>query len=371
MRILYLTGQIAQHGGIERVSSMKINYLAETGHDVFLSTYEQKGRPFVYPISEKVHYEDLGIGYDVDFTKESLYSFRQLRRLPKHIRASRRCIKDVVPDVIIVPNFGYEYWFLPFIKGRAKIIREFHSSQFFRHSVPTLSKQGFKLFVDGIVQRFYEAVVVLTPEEKDFFKYKKNVIVIPNPIVQSAVKSDQTSHNVVTIGRVSPVKQYEDFIEVARMVLERGCDADFLIYGDGGDAYKQKLQTHIDSYGISSHVKLMGYTNDTNDVLSKAAICVCTSKTESFGMTLLEAQECGLPVVSYDCPYGPRNIIHNDVDGFLVKMSEKESMCDKICLLLNNEQKRKEMARAAENNASKFHISAIMKMWLNLFNSVI
>ena len=193
MRVLYLTGQIALHGGIERVTIMKLNYWAETGNDVYLLTYEQGDKPFVYPISPKVHYEDLNINYNVDYTCESLYSFRCLKLVPRHFFRTFSFLKKIKPDVIVVPNFGYEFWFLPFIKGKAMLVREYHDSQYQRKS------GGVKVWIDDFIQHFYNSVVVLTPQEVGYFKYKKNIKVIPNPTKGSAYISDLSYTKIVTV----------------------------------------------------------------------------------------------------------------------------------------------------------------------------
>ena len=231
MRILYFTGQIALHGGIEKVTVMKLNYWVETGNDVYLSTYEQGDKPFVYPISSKVHYEDLNINYNVDYTYESLYSFRCLKLVSKHFFRTVSLLKKIKPDVIIVPNFGYEFWFLPLIKGRSMLVREYHDSQYQR-------KFGsIKVCIDDFIQRFYDAVVVLTPQEVSYFKYKKNIKVIPNPIKKSTYISDLSYSKIVTVGRIDRVKRFELFIEIAELVIKKYPKYRFEIYGEGNPIY--------------------------------------------------------------------------------------------------------------------------------------
>lgn len=369
-KILYATGQLARHGGIERVTALKVNSLVERGYDVYLSAYEQDGRPFVYPISEKVKYIELPINYNVDFGKESLYSMRQLNKVPRHIAATQRLIKDIKPVIIIVPNFGYEFWFMPLIKGKAKIIREYHSSQYGKPLVRWTNKRIITKKIDDWAQRQYDKVVVLTPQEKDYFNYKKNIEVIPNPIEPSRNKTTQQQKRVITVGRISPVKGFERFIEMAKIIHSDYPDWTFDIYGDGYDDYDAKLKHQIKESMLEGVVIMHGRTDNASLEYEKASIYVCTSKTESFGLTLVEAEDCGLPVVSFDCPNGPRNIIRDGVDGFLVEEGNVEMLSQRVMELINNNDLRLRMSVNAVENAKRFHPEQVMDVWCNMFEQL-
>ena len=114
-------------------------------------------------------------------------------------------------------------------------------------------------------------------------------------------------------------------------------------------------------------VFLKGETNSVYNVLTDASIYVCTSSTESFGLTLVEAMEAGLPVVSFDCPNGPKNIINDGVDGFLIPMGDVDAMSAKVLHLIKDDALRIQMGKNAINNAKRFHVDNIVEMWINLF----
>lgn len=363
MRILYLTGQLISHGGIEKILSLKLNYFAEqTKHEVFLSTYEQVNNPFVYELSDKVNYVDLDINYNVDYTKESLYSKRCLRLLPKHIYRTWLLIRKIKPDVIIIPNFGYEYWFLPFIKRQSRIIREFHDSQYLRKK-----QNRIKLFIDNLIQRLYDAVVVLTPEEVNYFDYKANIKVIPNPIVSSNMQAPLSHKKVLSVGRIDRVKCFEDFILIAKKVIAHCPECCFEVYGTGNEVYIAELKSKVENLDLCAHLKFMGTFHPIQEKMCEASVYVCTSKTESFGLTLVEALDVGVPVVSYDSPHGPRNIISNGIDGYLISLGDISDASEKIISLLEDENKRKKMGQNARENMTRFHINEIVKLWDALF----
>lgn len=367
MKVLYLTNQLALHGGVEHVTALKINGLVDKGFEVYLSTYEQGNRPFVYSISNKVKWSDLGINYNINYIDESPYSFKQIKKVPNHIRRSKKLIQDIRPDIIIVPYSVYEFWFVPFIKGNAKIIKEYHDSQYKKTKIRWFEKQIITKLIDDSIQRLYDRTIVLTPQEIGYFKYKKNLDVIPNPIDCSEQKSKLTEKKIITIGRIAPVKGFDHFIEVAERVHQIEPKWLFEIYGGGPDVFTAPLQKMIREKRLDKVVFLKGETNNVFDVLSNASIYLCTSSTESFGLTLVEAMEAGLPVVSFDCPNGPKNIINDGADGFLIPLGDVDAMSAKILQLIKDDTLRIQMGGNAINNAKKFHVDNIVKMWSDLF----
>lgn len=363
MKILYLTGQLISHGGIEKILSLKLNYFAEhTQHEVFLATYEQDNTPFIYSLSDKINHIDLGINYHVDYTKESLYSKRCVRLLPKHIYRTWHLIRDTRPDVIIIPNFGYEYWFLPFVRGKSIIIREFHDSQYLWKK-----KNFFRLLIDSVIQFFYDAVVVLTPEEVNYFLYKGNIKVIPNPIISSTLQASLLTKKVLSVGRIDRVKCFEDLILIAKEVITHCPESHFEVYGVGDPIYTEELLKKVDDMGLYDSFKFMGGYHPIQEKMLEASVYVCTSKTESFGLTLVEALDVGVPVVSYDSPNGPRNIISDGIDGFLVPLGDVAEVSRRIVGLLEDFKARTEMGYNGKQNMRRFHLKEIIETWENLF----
>ena len=111
----------------------------------------------------------------------------------------------------------------------------------------------------------------------------------------------------------------------------------------------------------------------TDNIMEKyleSSICIVSSRYEGFSMVLLEAMACGLPCVSFDCPYGPRNIIHNGEDGFLVEYLNVEKLAQQVCALMESHDLRKAIGLRAHSNIQRFSKENVMKEWMALFNSV-
>ena len=106
---------------------------------------------------------------------------------------------------------------------------------------------------------------------------------------------------------------------------------------------------------------------DIFDKYIESSILVMTSLYEPFGLVLVEAMSCGLPVVAFNCPYGPADIVTEGVDGFLVEDRNIDVFAYRICQLMDNLNLRQTMGRAAVLSAQRYKDSKIMPMWENLF----
>lgn len=370
MKILYLTGQIKYQGGIEKVLSMKMNALAEHfGHDVYLITYEQGGKDFVYPISSKVHYYDFQLNYDVAIHKKGLFAPRNIIKGIKHLFLLKKALKEINPDVVILPNGGYDFFYLPFIAKHIPKIREIHSSLYQRAFKAEGLKQRIMNVVDIFFEKRYTSIVVLNEDEKSFV-HNKHVGVIPNPIELSYSQKLQVvkQQKVIAAGRLCWVKGYDNLIKAWTIVHERIPQLELDIYGGGESDYVTYLKQCIKECNLQKVVHLKGSVPDLKQVLPEYSLFVCSSHTECFPMVLLEAMSCGVPVVSYDCPSGPRNIISDKEDGFLVADQDINALAERIIFYFSSASDKQQMQTAACNKTKTFEINHVMNLWLNWIN---
>ncbi len=131
------------------------------------------------------------------------------------------------------------------------------------------------------------------------------------------------------------------------------------------------LKKQIIDNALQNVVLMKGYTNDVQEVVTRSSIFAFTSLSEGMPMSLLEAMECGVPVVSYDCPHGPREIITDGEDGYLVPLEDENMMVERICKLIEDQELLKKMGHAAKLKAQKFQIEPIINRWMNLFSEVL
>ncbi|WP_328313719.1 glycosyltransferase family 4 protein [Streptomyces sp. NBC_00442] len=176
---------------------------------------------------------------------------------------------------------------------------------------------------------------------------------VPAPAVEPACGDGKL---VVAAGRLTQVKRYDLLVRAFAQVAAVRPDWRLRIYGSG-DAFgneRDALRNLIDDLGLYNNVFLMGLVGDLDSEWVKGSVAAVTSSHESFGMTIVEAMRCGLPVVSTDCPQGPREIIDDGVDGRLVETGNADAVASALLELIQDDGLRHRMAKAALENSARF-----------------
>lgn len=185
---------------------------------------------------------------------------------------------------------------------------------------------------------------------------------VPNSVpAPSAAPADGTARCVVAAGRLTAVKRYDVLIRAFAEVVADRPDWSLRIYGSGdrtGDE-RAALTALIGEQGLAEHVTLMGAADPLEKEWAKGSIAAVTSDRESFGMTIVEAMRCGLPVVSTDCPHGPREIIEDGVDGLLAPVGDAGAVADALLTLMNDDALRRRAGKAALASAARFDPAAV------------
>ncbi|MGW0825642.1 glycosyltransferase family 4 protein [Streptomyces sp. NPDC002845] len=192
---------------------------------------------------------------------------------------------------------------------------------------------------------------------------------LPNPVPAPGIDpADGSGKWVVAAGRLAPVKRYDLLVKAFDRVREQRPDWRLRIYGGGKQ--HDKLRTLIDKLDLYNHVYLMGPANPIEPEWAKGSIAAVTSSMESFGMTIVEAMRCGLPVVSTDCPHGPGEIIDNGVDGRLVEVGKAGAIAGGLLELINDDAQRQQMAHAALKNSERFDPARIAERYESMFSDL-
>ncbi|MEU3948783.1 glycosyltransferase family 4 protein [Streptomyces sp. NPDC029526] len=211
------------------------------------------------------------------------------------------------------------------------------------------------------LRRAYRSLDVLTTvTEADAEAYRRRmrlpgVLVealpnsVPDPVLPPA---DGTAKVVVAAGRLVPVKRYDLLIEAFARVAAEFPDWQLRIYGKGEE--QDRLRSLIERRGLWNNVFLMGAVSAMEAEWVKGSIGAAAADFESFGMTLVEAMRCGLPVVSTDCPHGPREIVSDGVDGRLVPAGDADALAAALLDLVRDGERRRRMGRAALAQAGRY-----------------
>ena len=374
MRIVYCIDSIRGVGGIQKVTVEKAGALAALpGNEVWILTADNSGAA-VFPLSPRVVHRDLGINYYEDDWKSRWHVLKGiLVKRRKHRNALKKVLREIQPDVIISVGQS-EKNFLPAIRGRWATVREFHFVRTYRK---LQARTGFERFLawggdllDRFVLKKYDGIVVLTREDKERnWRQWKNVHVIPNSVSLPPCISSLAAKRVIAVGRLTYQKNFTSLIRAFSSVVKRFPEWSLDIFGDGEE--KAVLASEIQASGLASSVRLMGNCPDIQRIMPEYSLYVLSSRFEGFGVVLIEAMSCGLPVVSYACPCGPKDIIRDGVDGFLVPPADGTLLAERICRLIEDEDQRRAMGAAALGRAKDFSIEKILPQWTSLFEGLV
>ena len=371
MRILYVTDALAIWGGLERVLVEKANYLAtHNGNEVFVLTISQGEHPFPFPLDNMVTHADLNIPFYTQYQYSGIRRLLSLRRLHRDCRKGiRQQLNYINPDVILCPRIEFVKDICK-VKGYTPLVFESHSSFW----TSRFERAGLlrRLHTWWMNQSAKQAQAVVTLTEGDAAAWKKvnnHVFVIPDVVHlnEKDVYSNVDAKSAVFVGRLSRQKNIGCLLSIWQLVRQRHPDWQLHVYGEKGDIEEPLWQQlHEEGNGITVHSP----TTEILNVYQQHAMLLLTSRYEPFGMVLPEAMSCGLPVIAFDCPYGPADIITDDMDGFLVKDWDIMSFADKVCLLMENQDLRQQMGQAAIRSSQRYRSDRIMSVWQELFESL-
>ena len=371
MRILYVTDALAIWGGLERVLVEKANYLAtHNGNEVFILTISQGEHPFPFPLDNMVTHADLNIPFYTQYQYSGIRRLLSLRRLHRDCRKGiRQQLNYINPDVILCPRIEFVKDICK-VKGYTPLVFESHSSFW----TSRFERAGLlrRLHTWWMNQSAKQAQAVVTLTEGDAAAWRKvnnHVFVIPDVVHlnEKDVYSNVDAKSAVFVGRLSRQKNIGCLLSIWQLVRQRHPDWQLHVYGEKGDIEEPLWQQlHEEGNGVTVHSP----TTEILNVYQQHAMLLLTSRYEPFGMVLPEAMSCGLPVIAFDCPYGPADIITDDMDGFLVKDWDIMSFADKVCLLMENQDLRQQMGQAAIRSSQRYRSDRIMSVWQELFESL-
>lgn len=378
MKIAYLYTAIVTRGGADRMIIQKANYLAEKyGYEVYIITDSQAGRPPVFPLSPLVKHIDLEIDFDEQyrygFLKRGVCYFRLMNKYKKKLS---RTLNEIRPDIVMT-TLGRDLDFLTSLHDGSKKIGESHIAKHFSRNFHLMEQRGIPY---RWIARYWrkkqeravgqlDALVVLTQQDAREWEKIKEAVVIPNPAPFIPQESSTcTGHKIISVGRLSEQKGYDMLIEAWTSLSPKYPDWEIDVYGEG--ELHDRLQKKIDENGIQKSFHLKKPVDTIADKYLESAFYVMSSRFEGFGLVLIEAMACGLPCISFDCPYGPADIITNRKDGLLIENGNIEQLANGIRYLIEQEEVRKEMGQKAKQAVQRYQPDKIMRKWDQLFKSI-
>ena len=378
MHILYIYAEISIKGGTDKILVEKANYLVNHGYDVTIVTESQMGKPLSFKLEDKVCHIDMGIDFGKQYIQGSFRRFLTYSSLMcKYKSQLKKVVNQQRPDIII-SAMGRSLSLLSKMDYDGIKIGEAHTTKTHLRSLHLMEQRGGVFNVIAKYMRWkmcryaskLDALVLLTPNDAEDWKSVVKTYVIPNPISFFPKESAElVNKQVIMVGRYNDAKGYDYLIPAWEIVCQRHPDWTLNVYGSG------ELRGQVIEWIREKHLESSIMMNDPVDnIMEKyleSSICVLSSRYEGFSLVILEAMSCGVPVVSFDCPYGPRNIIKNGEDGLLIDYLNYQVLAEGICKLIENDDLRMLLGANARKNVLRFSQDSIMEQWENLFHKLV
>ncbi|SFA88708.1 Glycosyltransferase involved in cell wall bisynthesis [Flavobacterium swingsii] len=357
MKILYITPDLTNSGGIARVISLKTNYFVSVfNYEVHILAANTTNAGFFYDFNEKIKW------YTIADSKKSLFFLWNYLRLIKKVIAEKK------PDIIIVCDAVLWVSIPWIIKTKIPILFETHVSRFLKKTdsqskIDELKQKAIHSIKQITLNKF-DKVIFLSQENSNEWKLK-NAEIIPNPIsFTSQKKSNLQSKKAIAATRHSYEKGLDRLLFVWKKITLKYPDWTLDIYGQWeNDLTYQQMASSLQ---ISSYVNFIAPTKDIQTKYLESSLYLMTSRSEAFPLVLIEAMGCGLPCIAYDCPCGPRAIINDKEDGFLIENGNESDFVNTIITLIENEDLRLKIGESAKISSQKYNIDSVMQIWKNL-----
>ena len=385
MKIVFLCNNFKSLNGVERVWSQKLSLLAEQfDYEVYLITYNQYGAPLSFPISDKVFHIDLATRYVSRCTFHGIYQYIDRYMSERTFRKElNQMLERLSPNIIVCADLHVSD-LKAVLSSKVQAIRivECHCGLSAYFEDVKKFKRFFKRIRERILKwqllsaiRKFDKIIVMTESEKEAWNLKDKVVCVPNMLVTYPDQEPEMSHvhkSVISVGRYAYQKGYDLLLESWRIVQKTHSDWTLHIYGshDGSVGDYEQLMDQIQQYHITN-VNLHQSTNEVYSCYAKSDFYVMSSRYESFGLVLIEAMSCGLPVVSFDCKFGPQSIIKNGQTGVLVSPNDIKEMATSICSMIENNESRQLMAVSARQESKNYTSEIIMPIWHEFYRSVL
>ena len=378
MHILYIYAEISIKGGTDKILVEKANYLVRHGYDVTIVTESQMGKPLSFKLEDKVCHIDMGLDFGKQYTQGSFRRFLTYSSLMRKYKSRLKKVIDRQRPDIIISAMGRSLSLLSKMDYDGIKIGEAHTTKTHLRSLHLMEQRGgvFKVIAKYMRWKMcryaskLDALVLLTTNDAEDWKSVAKTFVIPNPISFFPKESAElVNKQVIMVGRYNDAKGYDYLIPAWEIVHLRHPDWALNVYGSG--ELRDQVKEWIRERHLETTIIMHNPVDNIMEKYKDSSICVLSSRYEGFSLVILEAMSCGVPVVSFDCPYGPRNIIKNGEDGILIEPLNYQALAEGICQLIENKSLRMQLGANAREDVLRFSQDSIMEQWEDLFHKLV
>jgi glycosyltransferase involved in cell wall biosynthesis len=340
-------------GGAERVLIGMANHWAARGASVTLMSFERPGTRPYYKIDPRVALRQL------DLVAVSGPLWRAAWQSVRRLAVLRRALCQIEPDVVIA--FLAKINVLTVLASRGLRLPVIISER------NNPDRQRFNPVWTWLRHRLYGwADHVVTPSEGVLGCFPAAIQargrVIPNPVDTPAETPERGgSRVVVAVGRLVDQKGFDLLLRAFAAIARAHPDWRLVIWGEGPE--RARLEALRDELGLGERVALPGLTERPGQWVAEGEIFVLSSRYESFGNVITEAMAAGLPVIAFDCPWGPGEIVRDRVDGLLVPPEDVAALAGALTTLIVDPDRRAAFGAAARQGVQRFGREAVMALW--------
>lgn len=362
------------YGGIERSVISLANVLSDVYKVEIVSVYKLYDKPaFDIDSRVKVSYLIENHKPNREEWKNAVKKLRPIKFIKESYEAcitlllrKRRtinAIKKMDSDIVISTRDIFNTWLGEY--GKKSILKvawehnHHHGNEKYAEKiVKSCKNMNYLVLVSDSLRTFYK---------KKLKESKCKCVYIPNILDNVPDKlSNLSEKRLVSVGRLSREKGYDDLVEVFKLVHEERGEWELDIIGDG--AQKNLVCDKIYTYGMSDCARVHGFQKRDyiDNILNKSSIYLMTSFTESFGLVLIEAMSHGVPCVAFDSAEGANDLIINDNNGYLISSRDKQKMADVIIKLIDDKDLRMRLGKNAREVSLRYTKSMVKKDWIKL-----
>jgi len=340
-------------GGSERVVSLIANSWTDRGCKVAIVTFERPDAPAYYELDPRIELVRLGI------PNENVGQLRGAWRAASRVRQLRRQLLGLAPNIVI--SFLTRANILTLLAtwgtGIPVVVSERNNPELQTFG-PVWTWMRTQLYprAFGLVTMTKGAMNLFPPEQR------VRSWVIPNESTLPVDLQARRGRRIFTaVGRLVPQKGFDLLLEAFARAAAAHPDWTLVIWGEGPE--REKLEWQRRMLGLEGRVQLPGVSERPGTWIETADAFVLSSRFEGWGIVLLEAMAAGLPVISFDCRFGPSDMITHGKDGLLVPDGDIAALSAGMSRLMEDETMRGALGEAAAKSAHRFSRERVMTGW--------
>jgi len=350
INIAFVIESFTNKAGMERVLAAVANAISEDVN-VTIITANQNGKQNAFELCGNINRIDLGVTLNKKVYKHELEKFLMKNKFD-----------------VVVSLGGLDSYFITGIKDGSKKVLWYHFSfDYYKALYNNAIVALLHTIKRNLAVRKFDLIVALN--ERDCIKWRKinkNVIKIYNPIsLRPNCVSQCNNKRVIAVGRLDKLKGFDLLIDAYKIVSDECPEWKLEIYGQG--ELKDNLHEMIHRRGLDEYISLCGSVVDIEDKYLNSSLLVCSSRSEAFGLMMAEAECFGLPIVAFDCPSSPKELISDGENGFVVPLGNVQEMANAIVKLLKHDDLRKRMGARSVELSKKYDVDNVKNNWILLF----